>query len=70
LVCGLLTTATVAVVPGSASATPVSKLAPTCGMVIATTEPADGTAVTLTRRPLRSGVLPWLKTMTAPAPAA
>jgi hypothetical protein len=35
-----------------------------------TTEPAGAAAVTSVNGPERSGVLPWLKTMTALAPAA
>ncbi len=59
LVCGLFTTATVAVVPGWESVAPSAKLAPTTGTVIVVkAEPAGGTAVMLARRPLRSGVLP------------
>ena len=69
LICGSFTTATVAVVPGWASAAPSAKLAPTTGTTIVTFEPAGGTAVP-TMSPLRSGVLPWLKMMTAPARAA
>ena len=71
LVCGSLSTATVAVVPAWASAAPASKLAPTTGTVTAVTaEPAGGAAVMFVSTPLRSGVLPWLKRMTAAAPAA
>jgi hypothetical protein len=57
-------TRTCAVEPGWASATPLAKLAPTTGMV------GSAGARVPTIRPSRSGVLPWLKMMTASAPAA
>ena len=69
-VCGLLTTATVAVVPAWASDSPAAKLTPTTGtLIVVKAEPAGGSAVMFVRVPLRSGVLPWLKRMTAAAPA-
>jgi hypothetical protein len=71
LVCGSFTTDTVAVVPAWASAAPAAKLVPTTGMVmVVKADPAGGSAVMLLSVPLRSGVLPWLKRMTALAPAA
>ena len=69
--CGSFSTATVAVVPGRASDSPAAKLVPTTGIVIVVTaEPAGGSAVMLVRVTQRSGVLHWLKRMTASAPAA
>ena len=69
--CGSFTTATVAVVPTWASDSPAAKLVPTIGMLIAgETEPAGGAAVMFVSVTLRSGVLPWLKRITAAAPAA
>ena len=50
---------------------PAAKLVPTTGMVIVVNaEPAGGTAVMFVSVPLRSSVLPWLKRITAAAPAA
>ena len=49
---------------------PASKLAPTSGTkIVVKADPAGGTAVMLARTTLRAGVSPWLKRMTASAPA-
>jgi hypothetical protein len=63
-------TSTNAVDPGAASATPSAKLAPTTGMLWLTTVPSSRLVASPTMRPSRSGVLPWLKMMTASAPAS
>ena len=68
--CGSFTTATVAVVPARASSSPAAKLTPTTGtLIVVKAEPAGGSAVMLLRVTQRSGVLHWLKRMTAAAPA-
>ena len=60
----------VVVVPGRASDSPAAKLVPTTGMVmVVKAEPAGGSAVILLRVLQRSGVLHWLKRITARAPA-
>ena len=73
-VCGLFTTATVAVVPAWASDSPAAKLTPTTGtLIVVKAEPAGGTAVMFVRVLVRSVggtvTLPWLKRITAAAPA-
>ena len=55
-----------AVEPACASASPSAKLAPTTGMLSGVWLMPNSVPVT---RPSRSGVLPWLKMMTASAPA-
>ncbi len=60
------TTLTRAVEPGCASAAPSAKLAPTTGIV----DGCERRGSVPTIRPSRSGVLPWLKMITAAAPAA
>ena len=57
--------------PVRASDSPAAKLVPTIGMLIAVeAEPAGGAAVMFVSVTLRAGVSPWLKRMTAAAPAA
>src|SRR4029453_9948205 len=59
-----------AVVPACESASPAAKLTPTSGrLIVVKAEPAGGTAVMLVRVTLRAGVSPWLKRITAAAPA-
>ena len=59
-------TSTKAVEPGCASAAPSAKDAPTTGMV--TAAPSGRSVPTI--NPSRKGVSPWLKMITASAPAA
>ncbi len=66
-------TSTNAVDPGCANAAPSSKLAPTTGMLwvmgVPSTVPSSKVPASATMSPDRSGVLPWLKMITASAPA-
>ena len=63
-------TSTSAVEPGWARATPLAKLAPTTGIVWLTGVPSSRLEASATISASRSGVLPWLKMITASAPAS
>ena len=63
-------TSTKAIDPGADSATPSAKLAPTTGMSWLTGVPSSRLEASATISASRSGVLPWLKMMTASAPAS